>query len=261
MSILDMQVGQVTGDDRALHRLLHSLEANTEMSYVAAMQLLMPADPRARLRDVLDGKVSLDAVATDVQTLEQRDAAVQRIELQAAELRTFDGDPWSGLPKITGQAYSDVMRAEPVSWERLLEARQLTGATYEGPEGEGRFGDEDRQLAAAGYDLVAGLRRGVANAGVQRTLTAAVRTMDRALEKGADPSERRTLLQAAASEGVKQLDQAVSTARRTLDLAPPSETPQSREPDLALAVRQLEADYGEDRAGFHAAYRHLLDSL
>jgi hypothetical protein len=262
MSILDTPVGQVTGDDRAFHRLLHSLEANTEMSYVDAMHVLLPADPRARVRDVLAGKVNLDAVATDVKTLEQRDDAVQRIELQAAELRTLDGDPSSGLPKIDGQAYSEVMRATPVSLERLFEARQLTGSTYDGPEGEGRFADEDRQLAAAGYDLVAGLRRGVANAGVQRTLNAAVQRMDSALANGADPSERRTLLQAAASEGVKQLDQAVSSARRSLDLEPANSTPTvGPDSSFAGAVRLLEERYGDDRAGFQGAYRHLLDSL
>ena len=247
-----------------LHRVLRALEM-TGVTYMAAFDLytagLAKAGSGATVRRTLEaaGVTSLDEIAQDVRTLEAADEARTRINVRVAELHQLDasdGDaddqPPSGPPRIDADTYHEVMNATPVHYGRLHQARRLPGGTlFAGSAGQDRFGAQDREMADAGYDLVGGMRQAASAQSAQRQAAVAGRKLDQALKKGRTPGERRVLLDAAVSSGLRELDASMpeppaptSGVRATVKLLDAAHARGDSEAVTALS-RQLNSEIGE----------------
>ncbi len=245
----------------ALNRVLDAVEKNSSgISYLDAYRRFenaaMELGGGASVASVLQaaGLHDLDAVAQDLTTLERADAAKQKIHDTVARLHQLDAGSSGAAsatagqpPKLDAATYAKVMGAEPVAWERLHEARRLPGGVeFEGPGGQERFVQLDRQHADAGLDFVAGRRQAREVGAARREITDATRRLDAAIEKGKTPAERRRLLDSAATEGLRQLDA----------MSPPSTAPTSR---AAIPERLKQLD-SESPVEYTRRLQALIDS-
>jgi hypothetical protein len=245
-----------------LNRVIQAYERNSPgLSYIDAYRQLSTA------MDGLGGGVSvgealqaagfrnLDAVAQDLTTVERADAAKQAIHQKALGLHQLDAStsgtasPSAGLAKIDAATYADVMGAQPVHWARLHEARRLPGGEeFQGPHGQDRFAHQDRETADAGFDMVATRHRAAAAQAARSQTVNAIQKLDAALAQGKTPGERRRLLDAAASEELRQLD-AISPVSGS---APPGSSAPVPGP-----LRMLD---GESRVEYARRLQALIDS-
>ncbi len=194
--------------------------------------------------------VRLEAVAADLRTLEAADEARAQINgriVKLHQLDAVDNEPW-----IDGETFAEIM-SQPVHWERLHEARQLS-ADYAGRDGQERFAAEDRRLAESGYDLVASMRRGARGRVAQQQAATAARRLDQALQNGDSPSERRVLLDAAVHEQDKELRmlEAPTAPARPNDVGRDVRTLDS----LPRELHQLE---GESKVQYATRLQGLID--
>lgn len=258
--------------DHELHRVLRAVSLAGDVSFMAAFDIytagLAKAGSGATVRRTLEaaGVQQLDAIAQDVRTLSAADEARATINRRVVELHELDaggsttdvpgrdvpvGRPGQP-PRVDAQTYAEIMGSHPVHWARLHAARRLPGGEhFAGSAGQDRFGAQDREMAEGGFDLVGGLRQAASAQAAQQQAAAAGRKLDQALRQGRTPGERRVLLDAAVSQGLRELDASVaeppaptSGARATVKLLDAAHARGDSEAVTALS-RQLNSEIAE----------------
>jgi hypothetical protein len=208
-------------DDRAaLDPLIKALALERGCEYPTALESFMrwssAAGRGATVRAVLRSEqVNLDAVVADVKTLDQAEAAKAAAFAQAAPKDTARVDAF-GRVLLDQRANVGAMLHNEVESENRYRAGRKFDERYQGPDGRQAW-DADNTIALdAGIDLLATWQRPLTLAAAQAPARKLAHHVDRALQAGDTPQERKMLL-----------DQAVAGHRsemRLLDRASPGVT-------------------------------------
>jgi hypothetical protein len=213
-------------DHPGLNRVLRALELNAGTSYMDAYDKFSKAsEDGGTVRQALETlgvTKKLDAIATDLVTLEKADEARAKLyELDSGAVtnsqRTDQADSAGrsdhrmvgsstlteddGLVPITPAVYEAVMN-QPHHSARYFEAKGLNDSAYNDAQGPARWLNDDQLAAKAGFDALASLKKQRRAASTARARADANRRLDAAFE-GKSPSKRAIRLEAAISESKK----------------------------------------------------------
>lgn len=240
--LLNSNVIALMRDPVATDRVLRALCANDgTLSYMDGYQLLQDQavnDPSVTVRGALSGR-KLDAIQTDIRTLEAAAAASDTVRQRVALLLDLPGtdrlgrvmlDSAGAPPRrvpsgssddrlaVRSSTYQEIWSA-PLHSERLHRARALTGNAYAGPDGAKRFQEADRAYAEGNADLVASLEAAHALQTAAQATRLATAALDAAFQQGSSPKQRAKAVKRALDQTRIMLDQMEQSAETVQPVA------------------------------------------
>lgn len=201
--ILDRNAFTLYDDRPALDPLIKALALERGCEYPTALESFMrwssAAGRGATVRAVLRSEqVNLDAVVADVKTLDQAEAVKVAAYRAAAPNDTARIDAF-GRVLLDQDANPGRMLHDKIEAENRYRAGRKFDERYQGPGGRAAWDEDEHTALDAGIDLLATWQRPLTLAAAQAPARKLASTVDRALQAGDTPQERKMLLDQAVA--------------------------------------------------------------